>query len=138
MPWNDQSLGALSFERKDSNLAAHDRRKRILGGAAAEGNRAHGLRAAADRIVVQMHAARDALAGDIDARATLNQRADRLFQPCRNTARAEGFENDLGITVQRGEKGRVEVGRELDEQYMRVERRRRGRRRRCRRSWRSR
>ena len=86
MPWNDQSLGALSFERKDSNLAAHDRRKRILGGAAAEGNRAHGLRAAADRIVVQMHAARDALAGDIDARATLNQRADRLFQPCRNTA----------------------------------------------------
>ena len=115
----EESKGIWNSGR--SHLAAHHRCERILCGAVPERDCAHGFCAAADRIVVQVYAACGALAGDIYARTALDQRVHRAFQPRGNTARAEGFQNHFGITVQRGEKGRIKVGREFDEQDMWVD-----------------
>ena len=93
----------------------------------------HGFRAAANCIVMQMHTACGTLAGDIYACTAFNQRTHRAFQPRGNAACAKGFQHYLGITVERSEKGRVKVGRELDKRRVRVERGGSGLRGRC--SW---
>ena len=104
---------------------AHDRSQRGFGRAAVQRHQPQRRGASANRIAAQVDTTRRALAGQIHARAAFQQGAHRLLQPCREAARAEGFQNDLGIAVQRGEKGRVKVGRQLDEQHMRVDRLRR-------------
>lgn len=107
--------------RRASQLAALDGGQRVLGRPTAERDDAHGLGPPADLVFVQVHAALSALTDEIDARATSEQRPHRVLQPAGDAARSERLDHHPGIPVQDVEKRGREIGRQLDEQNVRVD-----------------